>query len=312
MLTNLNFTSTEVMAGLLLLFAVVGIAILYGRYRLGQYAEKDLKALHANDTKAYTISNRSKYPEVDVFRNSGVFFKLGLVIVLGVVVLASNWTQFKEDVVIPEGAMEMEFDIAMEAPPQTSTPPPPPPPPPPVIQEVPDDVVLADDQDVFTDQSADANMSVTNTPVAAVKAAAPPPPPPPPPPPAIVVKEIFKVVEEMPRFPGCETVGTMDEKKACAQEKLLEFIYANIKYPAIARDNNVQGTVVVRFVVTEDGKIEGAEVVRDIGAGCGEEALRVVNLMNTLADRWTPGMQRGRKVPVYFNLPVKFILKVSP
>ena len=115
----------------------------------------------------------------------------------------------------------------------------------------------------------------------------------------------------MPRFPGCETMATVNEKKACAQEKLLAFIYANIKYHSIARENNVEGTVVVRFVVADDGTIEDAEVVREIGAGCGAEALRVVKMMNDLPERWTPGMQRGRKVPVYFNMPVKFVLAVN-
>ena len=164
----------------------------------------------------------------------------------------------------------------------------------------------------FTDQSVSADLAVTEAPVAETKKAAPAPPPPPPPPPALEVKEIFKVVEEMPRFPGCEDLPTMDEKKACSQQKMLEFIYANIRYPAIARDNNISGTAVVRFVVTETGKIEGGEILRDIGGDCGQEALRVVNLMNDLPERWTPGKQRGRKVSVYFNLPVKFILKVDP
>lgn len=116
----------------------------------------------------------------------------------------------------------------------------------------------------------------------------------------------------MPRFPGCEDLATTDEKKACSQAKMLEFIYQNIRYPSIARDNNISGTVVIRFVVTENGTIEDAEIVRDIGGDCGTEALRIVNMMNDLPERWTPGKQRGRKVPVYFNLPVKFVLRVDP
>ena len=75
----------------------------------------------------------------------------------------------------------------------------------------------------------------------------------------------------MPRFPGCENEPGDDQaKKACADKKMLEFIYKNIKYPAIARENGVEGTCVVRFVVDSDGSISSPEVVRDIGAGCGD------------------------------------------
>jgi protein TonB len=82
-----------------------------------------------------------------------------------------------------------------------------------------------------------------------------------------------------------------------------------VKYPAIARENGIQGRVVVQFVVEKDGKITDANVVRDIGAGCGEEALRVVNSMNSMNQRWTPGKQRGKPVRVQFTLPVSFKLQ---
>jgi protein TonB len=142
------------------------------------------------------------------------------------------------------------------------------------------------------------------------RTAEPPPPPPPPPPPKDEPDEIFKVVEQMPRFPGCEDAGgSNDEKYQCAQTKLLEYIYKNVKYPAIARENGIQGRVVVQFVVEKDGKITDANVVRDIGAGCGEEALRVVNSMNGMNQRWTPGKQRGKPVRVQFTLPVSFKLQ---
>lgn len=137
-----------------------------------------------------------------------------------------------------------------------------------------------------------------------------PPPPPPPPPPEPVVEEIFKVVEEMPRFPGCENSGgTKQEKKACADKKMLEFIYKHIKYPTMAVENGVDGTVVIQFVVDKDGSITDAKIARDIGATCGAEALRVVNLMNQEGYRWIPGKIRGRPVKVQFNLPVKFKLE---
>ncbi len=311
MLDSITFTSSQLLGILTGIIGLVLAVIIIGRYRLGRQLNQDLKARHANE-RTSRIQSRNKYAEVDVLHNSGVFFKLGLVIALGLTVLAVNWTTYEEKIEIPVGAMDMDFDIEMEAPPQTKEPPPPPPPPPPVIQEVPDDLILTEEQQDFTDNSADNLTSISDAPKAITQSAVAPPPPPPPPPPPIEVKEIFKVVEQMPRFPGCEDLGTKAEREACAQKELLEFIYAHIEYPAVARENNVQGTVVVRFVVTETGEIDQVEVVRDVGAGCGAEAARVVHLMNDMPQRWTPGKQRGRAVPVYFTLPVKFVLKIDP
>ena len=122
--------------------------------------------------------------------------------------------------------------------------------------------------------------------------------------------EIFQVAEEMPRFPGCEGLSTdIEEIKDCASRKMLEFIYQNIQYPDSAWSEGLEGTVVIRFVVTEQGEVENAEVIKDIGGGCGEEALRVVNLMKTMTEKWIPGQQQGKAVKVYFNLPVKFRLE---
>jgi len=113
----------------------------------------------------------------------------------------------------------------------------------------------------------------------------------------------------MPRFPGCEDLPTQKERKACADKKMLEFIYKNIKYPAIARENGVEGVAVVQFVVEKDGSITDINVVRDPGAQTGAEAERVVRLMEKQNIKWIPGKQRGRAVRVQFNLPVKFRLE---
>ena len=116
---------------------------------------------------------------------------------------------------------------------------------------------------------------------------------------------IFKIVEDMPRFPGCEDeILNKKEKETCATNRLLQFLAQNLHYPSIARENGIEGAVVISFVVETDGSISGAKVVRDIGGGCGAEALRVVNEMPV----WRPGMQRGRAVRVQFNLPVRFRL----
>lgn len=119
----------------------------------------------------------------------------------------------------------------------------------------------------------------------------------------------YTLVEQMPRFPGCEDFeGDNSEKKACADQNLLRFIYQNITYPDIARENGVEGMAVVRFMVTEYGTITDFKILRDPGSGCGREARRVMQLMNELPRRWTPGQQRGKKVRVIYNLPVRFKL----
>ena len=69
--------------------------------------------------------------------------------------------------------------------------------------------------------------------------------------------------------------------------------------------------MVVQFVVNTDGTVTDVSVVRDIGAGCGEEAVRIVNLMNSMNDKWTPGKQRGRPVRVMFTLPIRFKLQYN-
>lgn len=102
----------------------------------------------------------------------------------------------------------------------------------------------------------------------------------------------FTVVEEMPGFPGGE-------------EALMKYLASNIKYPAIARENGISGRVYLNFVVSKDGKVKDVKVLRGIGGGCDEEAIRVVKNMPD----WKPGRQNGRPVAVYYNVPVNFTLK---
>lgn len=120
----------------------------------------------------------------------------------------------------------------------------------------------------------------------------------------------IKVVETMPRFPGCEDMAGGDkEKKSCAEGKMLQFIYKTLKYPAFARENGVEGSVFVQFVILENGHIGSAKVVRDPGAKLGNAGLWVVNRMNYLCKPWTPGTQDGEPVKVLYTLPIKFKLQ---
>lgn len=122
------------------------------------------------------------------------------------------------------------------------------------------------------------------------------------------VEGIYQIAEEMPRFPGCEDSTTVAQKEACSREKLLNFIYENIVYPDSAIAKGIEGTVAIRFVVNKDGKITNDTILKDIGGGCGEAALKTVKLMDALPERWTPGKKGGKAVNVYYTIPVKFKL----
>ena len=123
--------------------------------------------------------------------------------------------------------------------------------------------------------------------------------------------EVFKVAKQMPRFfsSECEDLeGDNTMKEACAQKKMYEFIFQNFKYPAIARENGVEGTVVVQFIIETDGTLSNFKITRDIGGLCGKEALRNVASMND-DNIWIPGMQRGQLIRTYYNLPIQFRLE---
>jgi periplasmic protein TonB len=99
-------------------------------------------------------------------------------------------------------------------------------------------------------------------------------------------------VEQMPQF------GSGDKE-------LMEYLAAHIRYPDMARQNGIQGKVIIQFIIDKDGNVTKPKVIRGIGGGCDEEALRVISGMPT----WSPGAQNGRKVQVKFTLPVHFSLK---
>lgn len=102
---------------------------------------------------------------------------------------------------------------------------------------------------------------------------------------------VFTVVEESAMFPG-------------GQDELIKYLAQNIKYPKQARVRGVEGLVSVSFVVEKDGSLTDIKLLRDIGSGCGQEALRVVKEM----PKWKPAKLKGEIVRMQFNLPVKFTL----
>lgn len=103
--------------------------------------------------------------------------------------------------------------------------------------------------------------------------------------------EIFSFAEVMPEFPGGETA-------------MLNYLTKNMQYPEMAREQGIQGKVWLSFVVDKEGMIKDVKILRGIGAGCDEEAKRVVSKM----PRWNPGKMNGRNVMVKCNLPINFKL----
>jgi protein TonB len=171
-------------------------------------------------------------------------------------------------------------------------PPPPPPPPPDVVQQqrfvapkvttdsVETTMVTQDDLStkVNTEAPAEENIEVQEVKTQVIEQEAP--------------KEIFTVVEENPGYPG-------------GDEARIKFLMENMKYPEEAKELGVQGKVFVTFVVEIDGSISNVRVLRGIGSGCDDEAVRVVKSM----PKWIPGKQRGVPVRVQFNLPINFKLQ---
>jgi protein TonB len=102
----------------------------------------------------------------------------------------------------------------------------------------------------------------------------------------------YDFVSLMPQFPGGDL-------------KLLQYLSANIHYPAHALEADIKGTVYINFTIGAEGQVLSAEVKRGIGYGCDEEALRVIRQM----PQWTPGSQGGKPVKVRFMAPIKFSLK---
>jgi protein TonB len=175
---------------------------------------------------------------------------------------------------------------------QVAPPPPPPPPPTDVVQQqkyVPPQVVDSiKPEDVKQLMTADqAQTEVTNKEVVEVvqqvkeevqEAEAEPEP--------------FVVVEEMPSFPGGDVA-------------LLKYIGEHTQYPEVAKENNIQGKVIIRFCVTAKGGVSQVSVLKGVDPELDKEAIRVVNTLPP----FKPGKQGGKPVPVWYMVPITFTLK---
>jgi protein TonB len=221
-----------------------------------------------------------KSAKADLESKRTLFIQIGLIATLAIVLVAFEWKTY-DRILIDLGEREM-IDIPEEMVEITrqEQPPPPPAPPPQTTQFQ----IVEDDVDIEDDFIIDADVDITTKIEAYI-------------PPVfeeeiVVEEEIFIVVEDPPSFPG-------------GDEARIRFLSENIRYPQMARESGIQGTVFVTFVVERDGSVTDVRVLRGIGGGCDEEAIRVIRAM----PRWNAGKQRGRPVRVQFNMPIRFTLQ---
>lgn len=232
-----------------------------------------------------------KFPEAEIKTVQVMVMALGFVFAFGTSIYAFNFANKKTET-MSLASLEVEEDFEVEAP-QTEQvkPPPPPPPPPPEIEVVEDEKILDDEPEIEDTEIEDDEIIEV---------------------PEIIEEEeveeqtIFTVVEDMPKFKGCENLkGAAAEK--CTMDAIMK--HAALKgaeeYPAIAIDNDIEGKVYVSFVVDKDGSIKDVTLMRGADKLLDKAAIKVVESIPKFA---SPGKQRGKSVKVKYIIPIVFKL----
>lgn len=219
-----------------------------------------------------------KTEKADLTKKTGLFFSIGLFITMGITLTAFTWKNYDESLLDLQGKSANVFEEMLEVPPTEQ-----PPPPAPIIQqpqivEVPDEEEIKEDLNLKFDVEVTEETKVETIIVAPVEEKED-------------VDQIFSVVEET-----AEPKGGMPA--------FYKYVGEKIKYPAQARRMGVEGRVFVEFVVNRDGTIVDVRSIKGIGAGCDEEAVRIVQS----APAWKPGKQRGKPVRQKMVIPIIFKL----
>ncbi len=225
-----------------------------------------------------------KNPKADLEKRRGLYLEIGLVVIMAIALAAFEWRNYdREQIEVVQRTAENEVEEQVIQTQQEELPPPPPPEPEVMTTEL--NVIENDaetenevDMSAFQRQEEATNIEITPVKIDDEEEED--------------EQEIFQVVENDPEFPG-------------GLDAMYKYLAQNIKYPQLARENNITGKVYVEFVVEKDGSVSNVKVLRDIGGGCGQEAVRVVKTM----PKWTPGKQRGKAVRVAYRLPVNFNLR---
>ncbi len=223
--------------------------------------------MEAKKTEKANLENKSTF-----------FLSIGLLISMALVVMAFEWKQYDETLASLVGKNTNTFEEMIEVPPTDIPPPPPPQIQAPVIIEVPDEKEIEEDLDIKFDVEASEETKIEEVVVVAEEAKE-------------ESDEIFSIVEE-PASPK----GGMPA--------FYKYVFDKMKYPPQARRMGIEGKVFVEFVIGKDGSITDVRAVKGIGAGCDEEAVRVIQG----APPWSPGKQRGKSVKQRMVLPITFKL----
>ena len=224
-----------------------------------------------------------KSPKADLENKKIMAVLIGLVMALGIMYIAFEWSQ--NEITVYEEALQgpVEIDEEMvEVTFREETPPPPPPPQPETVLsdiiDIQDNEAEVETTDFNSEDEADARVEI-QAPIA--------------PPEEEEEEQVIHIrVEKMPEFPG-------------GQDALNRYLVRNIKYPLLAQENGIQGRVVCQFVVNSDGSIVDISVVRGVEESLDKEAIRV----NQSMPKWTPGRQGGKSVRVKYTLPIRFKLQ---
>lgn len=230
-----------------------------------------------------------KNPNVDLSKNSGLYFVIGLFVVMLITWRALEWKTYDEanDYDISMNVEDMlDEEVPMTE--QLKTPPPPPPPAAPEIIEVVEDEEEVEETVIESTETSQEEEIVEVD--------------------DVVVDEVeedvdvpFAVIEDVPVFPGCEKES---DKRLCFNSMMQKHISKNFRYPEIAQEMGVQGRVSVMFVIQKDGSI-GNVRMRGPDKNLEKEAARIIGLL----PKMTPGKQRGRPVRVPFSIPITFKLQ---
>ena len=223
-----------------------------------------------------------KSKKADLESKKGIFLQIGLVVVLGVILAAFEWSSRPnmESSLGELADMDLEEEIIPITRQQDVKPPPPPPPPKvaDVLNIVEDDVEIEDEL-IIEDAEADQNMEIEIVEFEEEE--------------EVAEEEVFFIVEDMPSFQGK------------GQEGFRSWIAKNLRYPEIAAENGISGKVYVQFAVNSKGQVVDAVVVRGVDPALDKEAARVV----MASPKWAPGKQRGKAVKVQFTFPINFVLQ---
>ncbi len=253
---------------------IIGLVFLI-KYIVDQMAQK---AASQEDFPERNNPLIKKYTHVNLDHYTKLFTNLGLSLSLAITLWAFNHKTFDDAGLVDLGQVDDDFEDIMEIPPTEQ-----PPPPPPKI-ELPKIVEIPDEEEIEEEIEVDLDVEITEETVIEeiVFEEAPE---------EEVADEIFDIVEDQPGPPG-------------GMAAFYKYVGKEMKYPNQARRMGIEGRVFVQFVVDKTGQITDVRAIKGIGAGCDEEAVRV--LQN--APKWTPGKQRGRPVKVRMILPITFKL----